>query len=94
MPTYQNKPETVQQVQEPPSEIDEYTLYQVEAGDRKPFKVDMQVDGKLLPMEIDTGALLSLVSEATYQQQWPHKRLLPNTTRLRTYTGEPLNVAC
>ena len=40
-------------------------------------------------MEIDTGASLSLVSEATYQQQWPHKRLLP---RLHTYTGEPLNV--
>ena len=68
MPTYQNKPETVQQVQEPLSETDEYTHYQVEAGDRKPFKVDMQVDGKLLPMEIDTGASLSLVSETTYQQ--------------------------
>ena len=42
MPTYQNKPENIQQVQEPPSERDEYTLYQMEVGDQKPFKVHMQ----------------------------------------------------
>lgn len=61
-----NTPETVQHVQELPEEKDEhenkeYELFQLSAGDRKPFQIEMQVEGKQLPMEIDTGASLSLV---------------------------------
>ena len=52
----------------------------------------MEVEGYTLPMEVDTGALLSLVSEATFKRCWPSKRLLPTRIQLRTYTGEPLMV--
>lgn len=50
------------------------------------------VEGERLTMEINTGAALSLISEATRKHLWPHKRLLPTTAWLKTYTGEPLQV--
>jgi hypothetical protein len=46
-------------------------------------------------MEIDTGASVSIISEATYDKLWPKARapaLQDSTARLRTYTGEELRV--
>ena len=47
-------------------------------------------------MEIDTGAALSIIGEATYKHLWgkdksgPH--LSPTSTVLRTYMGEKLSI--
>ncbi len=43
-------------------------------------------------MEVDTGALLSLVSRSTFDRIWPDRPLQPSTVQLRTYTGEQLEV--
>jgi len=43
-------------------------------------------------MELDTGAAVSLVSESTYKQLWLTNSLQESFTRLRTYTGEQINV--
>ena len=45
-----------------------------------------------LQMEVDTGAALSVVSETTFRRLWPFESLEPSTTRLRTYTGEQVQV--
>ena len=84
----------VQLVQEAASmeESDEYSLYKVHGAGCVPFRVNIEVEGQQLPMEIDKGASLSLISEATWKRLWPNKRLLPSTVQLRTYTGEPLSV--
>ena len=90
----QRRPKNVQLVQKAASmeESDEYSLYKVHGAGRAPFRVNIEVEGQQLPMEIDTGASLSLISEATWKRLWPNKRLLPSTVKLRMYTGEPLSV--
>ena len=47
------------------------------------------------PMEVDTGATLSVMSETTYQKLWrpeSRPRLRTSKARLSTYTGERLDV--
>ncbi|XP_064468503.1 uncharacterized protein K02A2.6-like [Ornithodoros turicata] len=41
-------------------------------------------------MEIDTGAVVSVMSLQQYQKCFPHLTLEPTSLRLRTYTGEAL----
>ena len=57
-----------------------------------PYVVTLTVGGKSLQFEIDTGASLSLVSEATYRELWPDTPLHDTTVKLKTYTGTPLKV--
>ena len=45
-----------------------------------------------LPMELDTGAAVTLVSESTYRRFWSNRPLQECTTRPHTYTGERLTV--
>ena len=43
-------------------------------------------------MEIDTGASVSLISEKTFDQVWTEKELKVSSVKLRTYTGQTLEV--
>ena len=46
-------------------------------------------------MEIDTGSALTIVSQETFSQLWSHEhtpRLTKTSIRLRTYSGEELEV--
>ena len=43
-------------------------------------------------MEVDTGAAVSVVSEATNKRLWPERILRPAAVRLKTYSGSPLTV--
>ena len=55
----------------------------------------MQINGAELPMEVDTGASLTLISKATFDRLWD-ARVAPNlqstSSKLRTYTGEDIEV--
>ena len=79
-------------VEETERATEEYTLNQLHTAGCSPLMVDVEVQGYTLPMEVDTGASLSLVSEDTFKRCWPSKRLRPTRIQLRTYTGEPLMV--
>ena len=72
-------------------EID--TILQMGLIFNKTLCVEVQFDGKPLTMELDTGAAMSLVSEATYRSLFVEKALQQSRVRLRTYSGEPLKVA-
>ena len=61
-------------VEETERATEEYTLNQLHTAGRSPQMVDVEVEGYTLPMEVDTGASLSLVSEATFKRCWPSKR--------------------
>ena len=71
-----------------------YSLYHVSAGTAAAICVTVKVNGANLRMEVDTGASLSLISEATYRNLWQSNRpqLQPTEKVLSTYTGESLEV--
>ena len=43
-------------------------------------------------MELDTGASLSIMSKNTFHEHWPNRPLEATTRKLRTYTGETIEV--
>ena len=73
--------------------LNEYSLYQVGSKQAsKPLQVEVVINGQPLSMELDTGAVVTLVSEETFQSKWSNVTLQPSTARLHTYSGEPLPV--
>ena len=87
----------VQQVNLPPVEGEEtYTLFTLSReGFRAPLTIDVVADGVQLSMEVDTGAVASIISKCTYRRQWSKQKrpLLQRTdVHLRTYTGEKINI--
>ena len=71
-----------------------YTMFPLRTKKYKPIYVTVQVNNASLRMEVDTGATLSVISDATYHQLWEDKPLpLSNSNvRLRTNTGEDIPV--
>ena len=57
-----------------------------------PYKVQVLVDGCEVPMEIDTGASRSIISESMFRSIWPKRKLVASNVRLSTYSKEPLPV--
>ena len=88
-------PRTVNKVDEsePEEEECDLPLYHVTSGESaRPLKVIVKMDDRSIPMEVDTGAALSLVSEATYKEKWPEKTLEQSTKKLYAYSGEAIPV--
>lgn len=77
--------------------LEQYTLYQLEddtlpKAHGNPYKVTLEIEDKLLLMDIDNGASSSLVSEHTYQELWSTVPLQETSVTLTIYTGTPLKV--
>ena len=72
---------------------DELQLFTVAgAGSSRAFTVELQVDGKPLVMEIDTGAAFSLISEKSRRSLFPESNLTSLTVVLKTYTEQRMPV--
>ena len=71
-----------------------YNLFAMSGSRPDPIVTTICVDGKLLSMEIDTGATLSIISEETWNQHWstPRPRLEGTRDTLRTHTGQCVKV--
>ena len=74
----------------------DYNVFAV-GTDKKvaPYLTTVAVNNAKLQMEIDTGSALTLISQATYSSLWPEGLSPPlqsTTVRLRTYSGEELEV--
>ena len=52
----------------------------------------MDIEGKNLTMEVDTGAAVSAISENTYKLFFKHIKPQKSTLILRTYPREPLQI--
>ena len=52
----------------------------------------LKVNGKPIRMEVDTGAAVSVVSEATYHRYWKSLPLIKTDLELQTYSAEKLPV--
>ena len=57
-----------------------------------PIRVALALDSCSMPMEVDTGASVSIVSESLYHKLWPGRRLDSCEIQLQTYAREPLVV--
>ncbi|KAK3725271.1 hypothetical protein QZH41_010111, partial [Actinostola sp. cb2023] len=71
-----------------------YTFYTVRSSRSPPYQVNIELNGKDLQMELDTGASLSIISAKTYETLWggEDRPPLQNTNIvLQTYTGEKIN---
>ena len=77
-------------------EVETYSLFTLTTNRTKPVVVTPIVDGKDLPMEVDTGAAVSLISNKIYRSLWSGDRkaptLQPTNAKLRTYTREEITV--
>ena len=87
-------PHTVKHVQEDDDSEDESPLYHIGSReDTHPIKLMVQIEGHQVEMELDTGAAVSLMSEKTFKELWPEKKLSPTKCRLVSYSKEPIPVA-
>ena len=55
------------------------------------LKIRVTVDS--MDMELDTGAAVSLMSEATFRKHWPNRRLSAASCKLCSYSKKPIPVA-
>lgn len=69
-----------------------YTLEQERDTRLPPIKVQVVLDHCSVPMEVDTGASVSIMPETLYRQLWPRRGLKETTIRLQTYSKEPIAV--
>ena len=61
----------------------------------RPLKTAVKEEDQNLIMEVDTGASVTVISEATWGRIWPTQPDLPlhlTDVKLRTYTGEAIPV--
>ena len=54
--------------------------------------LEPEVDGVTLPVELDTGASVSLISQKVWKEYLPKAELQKSDILLKTYTGEKLHV--
>ena len=81
-----------QWVERSPTPEDELPLYCLGSHSSKPIIVEVELNGTLVSMEVDTGAAVSLMSQAVKEKLFPQATLQATTTNLRTYTGEAMKV--
>ena len=75
-------------------ESQELSLFRInQPSSRQPIIVDLEVNDQTIPMELDTGAAVSLISTATSDKLFPDVPLLNTPNALTTYTGERIKVA-
>ena len=59
-------------------------VYSVGNSSTKPIRVEIQIDGKPISMEVDTGAAVSLMSQKKLKQTLPGAKIKPMNVVLRT----------
>ena len=74
---------------------EEYQLYPIHTSQdskslHNPYVVEINLDEHPVRMKIDTGASVSIISSATYQEKFCNKPLQASTVKLKTYADKPL----
>ncbi|XP_068708106.1 uncharacterized protein [Montipora foliosa] len=79
--------------QTPNNQDNEFKLFQI--SQEKPetsIMLPVKVNGEDCSMELDTGASVSIMSEEAWKRKLPKAPLEKSTLKLRTYTGEALDI--
>ena len=56
----------------------------------KGYQVELLLEGKKVSMEVDTGFVVSVISEREYNNLLKDLQLRPTRIHLKTYSGEQL----
>jgi len=67
-------------------------ILKVQGHSIRPITVTLELNGNPVIMEVDTGAAVSLMSEATQKKVFPEAQLQKASVKLHTYTEESLSV--
>ena len=91
-----SKPKATHSVAEAETTDDpEYPMHNVNLPSCRPISVEMTIQGMPVCLEVDTGAMLSVMSHSTYQIAWRRKSappIVPSNAKLSTYTGQCIGV--
>ena len=74
------------------SDGDEHYLFKLRESSSHPMEVTVTVEEKPLVMEVDTGATVSIISEATQTKLFSHLKLHKSKVVLKTYTDESIQI--
>ena len=74
------------------SDTDDFYLLNVGSKSSRPITVDVLVNGKQLTMDLDTGASVSIISEAKGKELFPGTAIKKSRVTLKTYTDESIRV--
>ena len=91
----EGKTHHVDEKETPLQDSGEYLIFHVTSGQTAPLYATVNVNGRPISMEIDTGASVSIASRETFElirEGESHLELEEPTVRLQTYTGESINV--
>ena len=69
-----------------------YVVNQYKGVSPKPIVVSINVEGKEIPMEVDTGAGGSIILFSTWRSHFPDLPLQSSVIQLKNYTNEKLSV--
>ena len=67
-------------------------IFRVENRSSEPYQVTIQINGKPVIMEIDTGAAVSIISSQSCKSLFPKTTLQKPTVKLRTYMAKEMPV--
>ena len=73
-------------------ESPEIPLFHLEHSMVKPITVKVLINGVSVPMEVDTGAAVSVMTSAQQMKLFPLAQLSPSSVVLKTYTTEQLQI--
>ena len=82
----------MQWVERSPIPEDELPLYHLGCHSSKPIILEVELNGTIVSMAVDTGAAVSLMSQAVQERLFLQATLQAATTNLQTYTGEAMKV--
>ena len=75
------------------SNSEAYSMFPMSKSGTRPIILSVKILDKILQMELDTGASLSLISEETFNSTFGNSlQLNPSSVVLHTYSGEPISV--
>lgn len=72
---------------------DDFDLFSVNSskGNVEPFWVEPVVNGKVLKMELDTGAAVSVIHRKDFRKHFGNAHLCATKKKLKTYSGETVH---
>ena len=74
-------------------EVEELGLFMVsDRGGVQSIWIDVEIEGKTVSMELDTGAAVSIMSSTAWRTLFPRQTLKEADVALRTYTAEKMSV--
>ncbi|XP_064468815.1 uncharacterized protein LOC135383143 isoform X1 [Ornithodoros turicata] len=77
--------------EQPDSELLLYSVYHV-GTTKRPYEVEVRLEGMTVKMQVDTGAAVSLLSESLFKLLKQPPSLAQCALKLKTYGGTPLEV--